>query len=503
MTSIFYLPLDERPCNAVYPINAAEVADWEILTPPVEWLGSKKQPADTERLWRCLEEQIEGTDAAVLSCEMLVYGGLLPSRLHHLEEMAIESYANRLADLKARRPSLKIYLSNLIMRTPRYSSSDEEPDYYADYGKEIFRHGELTDKAARQKITPEEEAELAQLKQLIPAADLEDYETRRRFNVALNLKNIELVEAGTIDFLVIPQDDSAEYGYTAIDQKQAYQKIAGSEASLRIMVYPGADEVGWTLLARAYNELNQVRPKIFPLFASTLGPSVVPLYEDRIIGESMKAHIMAAGCVLTDDKNESDLILAYNTPGKWMQESWDQFEEKDVTYSSYRHLLTFVDQMATEMAAGRKVILCDAAFANGGDLELLRLLEKHGITKDLLSYKAWNTNCNSLGSSIAAGVFARNSTKQALITRNLLHHFYEDLFYQAIIRMDLTHQFLPSLGLNYFDLKDQADQVTRRITDDLEKYHRQFLQNSFEEPEHVNVSMPWNRMFEIHCTINS
>ncbi|WP_239256791.1 DUF4127 family protein [Listeria ilorinensis] len=503
MTKVFYLPLDERPCNAVYPIRAAEAADWEIITPPAEWLGSKKRPADTERLWCFLEEEIADADAAVLSFEMLFYGGLLPSRLHHLEETAIQKYTERLAKLKAHRPELKIYLSNLIMRTPRYSSSDEEPDYYADYGKEIFRHGELSDKATRQKLTLKEEEELAQLKQAIPTVDLQDYEARRRFNLALNLKNIELVEAGIIDFLVIPQDDSAEYGYTAIDQKQTYQKIADSDASLRIMVYPGADEVGWTLLARAYNELNQMQPKIFPLFASTLGPTIVPLYEDRIIAESMKAHIMAAGCVLTDDKNESDLILAYNTPGKWMQESWDQFEEKDVTYSSYRHLLTFVDQLATESSKGRKVILCDAAFANGGDLELLRLLEKRGITKELLSYKAWNTHCNSLGSSIAAGVFARNSTKQTLIMRNLLHNFYEDLFYQAMIRMDLTKHFLPNLNLNYFDLKDQADQVTDKIIAELARYHQEFLGQTFATPESVTVSMPWNRMFEIHCTINS
>lgn len=37
-----------------------------------------------------------------------------------------------------------------------------------------------------------------------------------------------------------------------------------------------------------------------------------------------------------------------------MQESWDQFKNKDVTYDSYRHLLTFVDQIERALQKGKK-----------------------------------------------------------------------------------------------------------------------------------------------------
>ncbi len=42
----------------------------------------------------------------------------------------------------------------------------------------------------------------------------------------MDLTNIRLVEAGVIDFLAIPQDDSAPYGYTAINQQKIYGAIA-------------------------------------------------------------------------------------------------------------------------------------------------------------------------------------------------------------------------------------------------------------------------------------
>ena len=40
------------------------------------------------------------------------------------------------------------------------------------------------------------------------------------------------------------------------------------------MVYPGADEVGFTLLARAYNDYHQLTPKVYVHFASTFGPQI-------------------------------------------------------------------------------------------------------------------------------------------------------------------------------------------------------------------------------------
>ena len=125
MTAIVYVPLDERPCNADYPLQIAAATDLNLIVPPRELLGSKKQPADTGRLASWLTGQAAEADVLIVSIDMLVYGGIVPSRLH---QWSLEECSRRLSALeecKRVNPELKIYAFNLIMRAPAYSSSEE------------------------------------------------------------------------------------------------------------------------------------------------------------------------------------------------------------------------------------------------------------------------------------------------------------------------------------------------------------------------------------------
>ncbi|MBC8932469.1 DUF4127 family protein, partial [Escherichia coli] len=71
-------------------------------------------------------------------------------------EADLNEYEVFLRGIKKEFPDKKIFLSNLIMRTPKYNSSDEEPDYYEQYGEAIFRYGWLKDKAARDTLDERE-----------------------------------------------------------------------------------------------------------------------------------------------------------------------------------------------------------------------------------------------------------------------------------------------------------------------------------------------------------
>ncbi|MBC1497996.1 DUF4127 family protein [Listeria welshimeri] len=504
--NILYVPLDERPCNAFYPQQAAAVNQTiNVLSVPQALLGDKKKPANVHEIRSFIKENIAKCSYAIISAEMLLYGGLLPSRLHHLTEADIKEYEVFLREIKNKFPDKKIFLSNLIMRTPSYNSSDEEPDYYEEHGEAIFRYGWLKDKEAREVLVEHEEKEWDQLKETLPQEVILDYETRRAFNVRVNLLHIALVAENIISFVSIPQDDSAPYGYTAMDQSKVYNEIAKKRLKDRIMVYPGADEVGFTLLARAYNDYLGKNPSIFVRYSATLGSQLVPLYEDRPINESLKAHVLAAGFHLVDDVKEAEFVLEYNTPGKRMQESWDQLTTKDVTYDSYRHLLSFILQIQSDLAEGKKVGICDAAFANGGEMELIELLDEKGILEEILSYKAWNTNCNSLGSSLAALAFCQATFNKAKVKENLLANIYEDLFYQAIIRKQITDNVLPEKGLNYFYLGEKDNEISKEVVNLIQKYHRSVLKNSFTDNVFTidQVTFPWNRMFEIYCTVKN
>ena len=346
--NILYIPLDERPCNRLYPQQLGDLRDDLTLTvPPIHLLGQKKQAANVNGLWDWMYDQVRTCQGAIISIEMLVYGGLLPSRLHHHSIASLSDRLNRIRQLKLDHPHLSLFASTLIMRTPAYNSSEEEPDYYQDWGNAIFRWGWLYDKQQREGLTERETSEFDQFRQTLPSDYLNDYRDRRSKNLAVNQGAIALVQDGTIDFLSIPQDDSARYGFTALDQKQVVSQIIDARLQHRIHLYPGADEVGCTLLARMAPLSPTGKPsrvKLYILYSSVNAELIIPLYEDRPLGESVKSHVLAAGANIVTDPHQADVILAINTPGKVMQEAWDQ-PRKDITYTTYRNLRFFVDQI--------------------------------------------------------------------------------------------------------------------------------------------------------------
>ena len=214
---IVYLPLDERPCNYIYPQMIASIRkNIELVAPPRELLGTKKSAADTEKLWEWLQIAVLDADKLVVSLEQLVYGGLLPSRLHLESVQVLLTRLDRLAELKSLNSEIEILAACLIMRTPTYSSSEEEPDYYQEFGNDIFRWGWLTDKSEREGLDESEKFELSQLTVRLPEQYLTDYCDRRKANIEINKAAIALTDSGVIDFLSIPQDDSAPYGLSLI-----------------------------------------------------------------------------------------------------------------------------------------------------------------------------------------------------------------------------------------------------------------------------------------------
>ena len=80
MTKIVLLPLDERPCNFLFPGKLYSHDDIEIVTP--NRLGDKKIPADLEAIDEFLFKECKDATGLVISLDMLLYGGLVPSRIH-------------------------------------------------------------------------------------------------------------------------------------------------------------------------------------------------------------------------------------------------------------------------------------------------------------------------------------------------------------------------------------------------------------------------------------
>lgn len=220
MTKVIYLPLDEWPCNYLYPKLLAEITDLELIVPDKVILGNKKQPADFNNVKSWIMENVSGADYLIVSIDMLVYGGIVPSRIHNLPIEDSEKRLSLLHNIKEENPSIKIFGFNLITRTPSYNNNDEEPDYYETYGSRIFNYGRLTDKQIKEGLGEKEQVELKVIKKGLPAYVLADFLNRRNVNHQINQLAINYVENEIIDHMVIPLDDHSPYetfGHDDID----------------------------------------------------------------------------------------------------------------------------------------------------------------------------------------------------------------------------------------------------------------------------------------------
>jgi cellulose biosynthesis protein BcsQ len=493
---ILFIPLDERPCNFNFPQDIIKThKEIELVIPQKKLLGDKKNAADVKKLWEFVFENVADCDYAVISIDMLIYGGLIPSRIHKLSVEETQKYIANIKNIKKLNSNIKIYGFNCIMRSPQYNSGEEEPEYYEIYGYNLFRRAYLMNKRESEGISKEQESELQNIK--IPKEIFEDYESRREFNLNVNMEVTELVKEGVIDFLTIPQDDSSEYGYTAIAQRKVVRIVKENKLEFKVSIYPGADEVGCSLLARVLNDHLNRTVKIYPFYASTLGESIIPLYEDRPMNESLKYHIRVCGAEIVEDYNNADIILAINCPGKKMQESFEQLTNLDLTYTSHRNLQDFVYKIKKYVQKDKKVIICDSAFSNGADLQLIDFMDRIGILDKIIAYAGWNTNCNTLGTALASGIYAFEQNENAEIVRNVIYRIIEDALYQAKVRQTIANEYLPRFGLGIYDFKDKQNQVEEEIKKLLIEEYKKLNISKIYNLNLQRVFLPWKRMFEV------
>ena len=507
MAKIVYLPLDERPCNYRYPLDLAAMTDFHLAAPDRFVLGDKKKPADTRALAEWLLRECKDAGYAIVSVDMLLYGGIVPSRLHSLPPEECLKRLDTLRRLKKENPALRIYAFHLITRAPAYSSSEEEPDYYAECGRELYEYGWLCDKAEREGLSPDEMRRLPEVRSKIPEAVLDDFLARRRTNAAMNERSVELVQEGVIDFLIIPLDDNSKYGYTSSDQRRLAAKVEALNLFDRIMIYPGADEIGCTLLARVFSEIKSFRPLFHVRYSSTRGPFSIPKYEDRSLGESVKCHITAAGASIGDGFEEPDVHLLIHSPPvgeTGMAETTDGYGGRHRAYFNEVNMWEFAQAIRRCREKGRLAALADVALCNGGDHTLMKMLAKTGLLPALSCYAAWNTSGNALGTVVAHAVIAayhRAEPRNGEAARKASHAFLcsrliEDWGYQALVRQEVAVRDLPRLNAGYFNLAHVQGEVESLIQRELQRFADEYMADLARVQVRA-VRLPWRRMFEI------
>ncbi|WP_010282939.1 DUF4127 family protein [Bacillus timonensis] len=506
---IVYVPLDERPCNYVYPQQLAAATDVTLHVPSKEILGNKKTPASYSDIRNWLLQETKDANYLLISLDMLVYGGIVPSRLHQLSREECQNRLDLIKEIKQQNNNLTIYAFNLIMRVPNYNSSDEEPDYYELFGEKISTYGKLLDKKARGQLTATEMQSLSELIGEIPPEVLHDFIERRKINSFVNNASIELVDEGALDGLIIPLDDNAEYGFSSIEQNELVSKVEHLNLFDKIAIYPGADEIGCTLFAKVFCEIQHYTPTIFIRYSSTKGPFIIPKYEDRSLQESIKSHITAMGGIVADNSSEADAILFTHSPSvsqSGIAEPNQAFLERHKTYFSEVNYREFVHALRFYVGNGKVIGLADVATCNGSDQTLMNLIKKIGLLEEIHAYAGWNTSGNSLGTVISHMIIESYYSKQGHVhqkRKSKSREFYysrlvEDWGYQTIARKQISSHDVNRLGGTYFDISGQIEEIQHLIQEQLNVFIKEHLSN-LKEGKIVlqNVYSPWKRMFEV------
>jgi hypothetical protein len=486
---IVALPVDGRPAVRSQVQALVACAGWQLRMPAVSALGHFRQAADRDALAQWLMDEGDAADAFVLSLDMLVYGGLVPSRFvpHTLQDLK-----RRLAvveALSARWPHKPVFAFAATMRISNNNVADEEKPYCAQHGRALWAwsyHGDraaVTGDAASATLAREAEAS-------IPAAVREDYFATRQRNFEITRCALRLVQRGVIDRLVLPQDDTAEWGLNIAERRALQAEVATLGVQERVAIYPGADEVMHTLCARLVSQLEGRPPLRIAVAPSdpTHVNELHALYEDRPVLESVASQVQAVGAVLTDDESTADVLLALHTQGT---AQGDHAMQRALP-QAVPVAADWLAQLSAWQGTGKPLLLADLAYANGGDPALLvhlGTLKQPGALPLPQAYAGWNTASNSLGSLLATAVLAQgrwheNAAREALALRLL-----EDGLYQGLLRQTL---------------RDAIDESRATHADLLAAARAAVIApaNTWAAAQGLgfnvaDVSLPWGRSFEI------
>ena len=415
----------------------------------------------------------------------------------------------RLRGILAANPERCIYAFNLIMRNPTYSSNDEEPDYYGEWGSEIHRWGVIVHRKELGIAAAAEIQELEEIVKRLPYEHIKDYLDRRAVNIEVNKKVVELAAEGLFTFTLFPQDDASPYGVTAMDQQLIREKIKELDVDLKVYMYPDADAAVNTLLARAINNRENERPAVYVKFASAVGGAVIPDYEDRIVGETIKYHILAADGIVASSVSEADIILMVNVPGGSMQDRWAEIDSGKALphtpqYDVNRTPIELVEYAGHAISNGQKnVVFADIAYCNGGDPLLLRLLRQKDLLWKLAGYAGWNTSSNTIGTCLPMGMLYNIYGSTKAHRDFLALRYLEDIGYCSVVRRDMILEDLQALGLDSHETDGQRGKAATIARKRLQKFADENLSDTSHKVMVTDIYLPWNRMFEvgIRCTV--
>ena len=491
--TLLYVPADNRPVSLQYVVDTFQAAGATIITPPEEILAARNRWGDADRLWQWVEEHCTEADSVVLSADSMLYGGLVPSRVHDLSAEILQERVEKFVRLKTLNPFARIYVFSTVMRTPQFTAGGVEPPYYETYGYRIFRISALRDKREVQGLTKKEGLELSALEAEVPAAVMTDWQARRDKNFRVNERLIKLLQQGDLNYFILGRDDTSPFSQSHKETRYLLKLASGNEG--RFSSFPGADQLGMVLLTRAVNDFYSRIPIVKVCYSPGTGPATIPSYEDQPTGKTTTDHVLAAGGIPLLTADAADIFLMVNTPVD------GRTHEADSVFNSTKvsdEKKVFVSEIQSLLERGKKVAVADIAFGNGADNSFLTQMSAQGLLSGLAAYSGWNTASNTTGYAIGQGMLAALMSDNERI-RLLTVRYLDDWAYQANIRSELNKEINYPMGGSLVQLDERNPLLVTTAENKFHHFAERYLPGF--PTENLHVYFPWNRMFEIYVTV--
>lgn len=500
-SALTVVPLDSRPPCRDFTAQLGQLAGYDIKLPPNEIMDNKETPAKTSALKAWLNSSLAASDGAIISTDLLAFGGLLQNRLGPLKPSQKQELLEYLTALRQRNADKPLYVYSVI---PRLLVSDHIlPDRW--YQWHLMQWSVSMDKKL-QKL-PYDVAQYKELQTEIPLALKVKYTQLYWQNALWNRELIKLALENDFTHLTIGQDDAMEFGlpnHNRLDVQETFGKL---KTPATYKVTQGADEIGTLAVATLFLEQHKHRPKIFLAYSTPKTKQMllhfVPLTLEQIAKD--KISLLQGEIVATPE--QADFVLFIHC-GDDNAESYAVAADKVKGYMQ-KAPLALVDLSMNFMADES---LLPALVAAGAPLP------------QLLSYSGWNTASNAIGSAIAQGAIMSLQSKllppkqlPTLYAQNFKFNcarFLDDWAYQREIRYKVK-EFEELNGINANATAPHTDLVGNYIARELGVYKQLLLYTNLRRhPFYTDgkaayylddldyqVQLPWDRTFEIDLKV--
>ena len=419
---VLLIPLDSRPPCGRFVQDAARIAGVEVVLPPAELLDEYFRPGDTAAIQAWTMDHLSEFDAAILSVDQLLHGGLLASRQARKTTDDENALLEFLRKLRAAHQNIPLFAFSIL---PRMTPPDGLCDW--EEQKRLMKYSRLRGRISRETRPKNEDlAALEELRASISPEILAQYEKLFANYAAFGTRLIALAENGTIDRLVIGQDDSEPYSIPNLTLHRFSELLTAKNiGENRVFLTQGADELALSILAAVEAEREGFSPRVSLLYNDASTPARVLPYMGATLENNAREKIRFIRGTLAPSPDVSDFTLFLSANNKTTKNNRRTAAAKINTLLNENRAVALVD--LSEHLCLEETLLPD-------------LIEAEVPIHGLAAYAGWNTASNSIGTAVAHAVLLQIAQRRAQTEHDALNvaaahisfldgRFLEDCYY--------------------------------------------------------------------------